>query len=103
MSLQRHCNILHTFCFLIDYKPSSDTKILISRKQIAVLPKTTKAHAIWVSLENLVPAPEHITIHVVHDTVMAAKKECFVPQDGFVARRDSSGVDGFWVGACREK
>lgn len=47
-------------------------EVFIRGQQVAVLPEHGKSHAIWVSLEHLVPAPYHVPVHVVHDSVASA-------------------------------
>jgi len=44
--------------------------------------------------------PEHVTVHIESDAVIATEKESFVGQDRFIADGNGSGVYGFWVGTC---
>lgn len=50
-------------------------------------------------LENLIPAPHHIAVHVVRDVVTAAQKEDLVFEDGGIPRRDGARVDRLRVRA----
>lgn len=87
-----------TFGLLINDKSSADTEILIGGQQIAVLIEATEPHAVRMGFQNLIPSPEHVTIHVIRDAVMPSEEKSFVLQYAGIPRWNSSGVDGFWVG-----
>jgi len=46
-------------------------KILVRGQQIPILAKTAETHAVGVGLEDVVPSPEHVTVNVVGDPVVA--------------------------------
>jgi hypothetical protein len=54
---------------------SHDTlpEILIRSQEITILIENRKSHSVRVRLEDLVPSPQHVTIHVVRNTVLPAE------------------------------
>ncbi len=50
-------------------------------------------------LQNLIPAPHHIAVHVVRNVVTAAQKEDLVFEDGGIPRRDGARVDRLGIRA----
>lgn len=44
-------------------------EILIRSQKITILAENRKSHSIRVRLEDLVPPPQHVTVHVIRDTV----------------------------------
>lgn len=62
-----------------------------------MLVEAGEAHAVRMRLEDLVPPPEHIPVHVVLDAVLPAEHESLVFQNGGIARGNRAGVDGLRV------
>lgn len=89
--------ILIDFGLVIDDEPTPDAKVLVGGEQVAVLAEHTEAHAVGVGLEDLVPAPEHVAVHVVMDSVVARQQERLAFDDGIIPRGDRAGVYGFGV------
>lgn len=79
--------------------PQRSPKILINSEQLTLAIKTRKPHPIRVGLEHLIPAPEHIPVHVVLDGVFPTQEEGLGCEDGGVAGGDCACVYGFGVGA----
>ena len=54
---------------------SHDTlpEVLIRSQEITILIKNRKAHSVRVGLEDLVPPPQHVTVHVVRNAVLPAE------------------------------
>lgn len=74
-------------------------EVFVGREQVAVLAERREAHTIGMRLENLIPAPHHIAVHVVRDLVAAAQKESLVLEDGSIPGRDGARVDRLGVRA----
>lgn len=72
-------------------------KVLIRSQQLPIRAKHRKAHAVRVRLEHLVPAPEHVAVHVVCDVVLPTEHQALRLEDGRVARGDRARVDRLWV------
>ena len=53
-------------------------KIFIGSEKFAVLSEDREAHPIWVCLQNLIPAPNHIPIHVIVYSMLPAKHEVLI-------------------------
>lgn len=53
-------------------------EVLIRSKQIAVMSENGEAHPIRMCLEYLVPAPQHVAVHVICNAVLPTKHERFV-------------------------
>lgn len=68
-------------------------EILIRGQEVAMFVKTGKTDTVRVCFENLVPAPQHISVHVEVDMSSSVKMQGFVEQDGVIARRDGTAID----------
>jgi hypothetical protein len=89
-----------TFSFLVHDKPSSHTEILVRREHIAISIKRTEAHPIWMCFQNLVPTPEHVTIHIIGDAMMTTQKQSLIVKNSLITSRYGACVDGLWVRSC---
>lgn len=104
-----------TFCLVVDHKATTDAEevdmmmigkerkdklpeILICCQEIAPFVIAGKAHTVGVGFENLIPAPQHISVHVEVDRSFSAEMQAFVEEDSLVARRNGSAVDGLGIG-----
>jgi hypothetical protein len=65
---------LRTLRLLVHNKTTANTKIFICGQQLPLLAKTAEAHSIGMCFQNLIPAPEHITIDIIADAVMTTQK-----------------------------
>jgi len=54
---------------------SHDTlpEVLIRSQEITILIENGKSHSVRMRLEDLVPPPQHITVHVVRNAVLPAE------------------------------
>jgi hypothetical protein len=51
----------------------------------------------------LIPSPEHVAVHIIVDAMLSAENERFIVQDAGVTRRNSSGVNCFWIRTFQTK
>jgi len=86
-----------TFGLIIDNKTSPYAEVLVRGQQITIFPKHAESHAIGMGLEDLIPSPEHITIHVVLDTMMTRKEKSFICQYAVISRGNCASIDRLWI------
>lgn len=56
-------------------------EVLIRCEQVTIFAENREPHAIRVSFEHLIPAPEHVSIHVIMHMMLPIEHERFVFQD----------------------
>jgi hypothetical protein len=52
-----------------------------------------------VGLQDLVPSPYHVTIHIVRNFVMSSEEKCLILQNSSISGGNSASVDCFGVGS----
>jgi len=52
---------------------NTSPEVLIRSQKITILAENRKSHSIRVRLEDLVPPPQHVTVHVIRDTVLPSQ------------------------------
>jgi hypothetical protein len=48
-------------------------EVLIRSQEITILVENRKSHSVRVRLEDCVPPPQHVAVHVVRNTVLPAE------------------------------
>ena len=51
-----------------------------------------KPHPIRVRFQDLIPPPQHITLHIVCDAVFTTQHQCLGLENGRVSRRDGASI-----------
>ena len=87
----------HTLSLVVDDKTSSYAEVLIRGQEITFFSKNAEPHTIGMGLEDLVPSPKHITVHVILDAMIASEEKCFVFQNGVITRGNCAGIDGLRI------
>ena len=76
--------------------------ILVRRKQIPVLIEDREAHAVRVGLQDLVPAPQHVPVHIVVNVVRSVQCKTLGLHDSLITGRNGTGVYCFWIRPCTD-
>ena len=48
-------------------------EVLISGQEIAILVENRKSHSVRMRLEDLVPSPQHVTVHIIRNAMLSPK------------------------------
>lgn len=88
-----------TFSLFVHNEASADTKVFISSQKVATLRKHRESHSVWMGLEHLVPAPEHIPVHIIMDDMFPTERKTLVVLNGLISRGNCSGIDCFRIRA----
>jgi hypothetical protein len=48
-------------------------EVLISGQEIAILVENRKSHSVRMRLKDLIPSPQHVTVHIIRNAMLSPK------------------------------